>query len=186
MNPFIQTLLEELDGTLESTSRSDQVVFTVPPEAVRALLIRLRDEHGFTHLSFMTAVDQIEEGQFILLYMLHHHGEHIDLALQTRISRTTATMESMHDLWAHVATHQRELHEMYGITFPGSPGLTDPFFLEGWASTPPMRRDFDTYEYAEETFPSRPGRTSHDPVTYKREQLAKQAAAKSDDGGGAE
>lgn len=190
MNPLIQTLQEEVDGTLESTSRPDQFYLTVSPEEVRPLLIRLRDERGFTHLSFMTAIDQIEDGQFVLLYMLHHHGGQIDLGLQTRISRSSATMESMHDLWAHVATHQRELQEMFGITFPGSPGLTDDFILEGWAGSPPMRRDFDSYEFAEETFPSRPGRTSHDPLAYKKEQLARQAsaeaAAKPDDGGGAE
>ncbi len=194
MNPFIEKFQEQTGEALESSSRSDQFYFTIAPEALRALLVSLRDEYGFTHLSFMTAVDQIEDGQFVLLYMLHHHGEHLDLGVQVSISRSSATMESMHDLWAQVATYQRELHEMFGITFPGSPGLTDDFILEGWAGSPPMRRDFDSYEFAEETFPSRPGRTSHDPVAYKKEQLAAQlaeqapapAAAKPDDGGGAE
>jgi NADH-quinone oxidoreductase subunit C len=37
------------------------------------------------------------------------------------------------------------------------------FLLEGWTAMPPMRRDFDTVKYCEETYDFRPGRLHVDP-----------------------
>ncbi|WP_416208189.1 NADH-quinone oxidoreductase subunit C [Halomonas sp.] len=34
---------------------------------------------------------------------------------------------------------QRELKEMFGIDFPGSPRVDEPFVLESWDDIPPMR-----------------------------------------------
>ncbi len=178
MHTLISTLQKTYNATAADTTRPDQTFLTVLPHHVRPVLLALRDTHGFSHLSFMTAVDQIEDGQFVLLYMLNQPDRHWDIGLQTRISRTDATMESMHDLWAHLATHQRELYEMFGISFPGSPGMTEDFILEGVPGCPPMRRDFDTLAFAEELFPSRPGRFTHDPAEYKKQRLAEQAAAR--------
>jgi NADH-quinone oxidoreductase subunit C len=89
------------------------------------------------------------------------------------ISRENAEMVSCHNLWKHVETYQRELREMYGINFPGSPGVNDNFILEGWDQIPPMRRDFDTMKYSEETFVFRDGRATNDPAKYMKEKLYK-------------
>ena len=64
-----------------------------------------------------------------------------------------------------------EIKEMYGIDFPGSPRVDDSFLLEGWDDIPPMRRDFDTVKYSEETYFPREGRTTNDPGTYMKEKL---------------
>jgi len=80
-------------------------------------------------------------------------------------------MASIHHLWKQAGTYQRELKEMFGIDFPGSPRVDDSFILEGWDNIPPMRRDFDTKKYSEETFFPRPGRESHDPETYMKSKL---------------
>ncbi|HUX52087.1 MAG TPA: NADH-quinone oxidoreductase subunit C [Spirochaetia bacterium] len=80
-------------------------------------------------------------------------------------------MESIHHLWAQAATYQRELKEMFGVHFPGSPRVDEEFALEGWKDIPPMRRDFDTRDYSERTFFPRPGRVTHDPVEYMKKQM---------------
>jgi hypothetical protein len=80
-------------------------------------------------------------------------------------------MDTIHHLWAQAATYQRELKEMYGVDFPGSPRVNDEFALEGWADIPPMRRDFDTLEYSERTFFPRPGRKTYDPVEYMKQNM---------------
>ena len=46
---------------------------------------------------------------------------------------------------------------MYGVQFQGLEAPQD-FILEDWDGPPPMRRDFDTEAYADETFFHRPGR----------------------------
>ena len=87
------------------------------------------------------------------------------------VSRENATMESAHTLWEQVKTYQREMKEMFGIDFPGSPGVDENFILEGWDDKPPYRRDFDTKKYAEDTFFPRPGRKRYDPEEYMKEKM---------------
>jgi NADH-quinone oxidoreductase subunit C len=131
----------------------------------------LRERHSFRHLAFLTAVDGIECELFRLNYMVHSYDSGADIGLQTEIPREQPVMDSIHLLWAQAATYQRELKEMYGIDFPGSPRVDESFILEGWDNIPPMRRDFDTKRYSEETFYPRPGRETHDTVAHMKNEL---------------
>ncbi|MFP3960329.1 MAG: NADH-quinone oxidoreductase subunit C, partial [Spirochaetaceae bacterium] len=128
---------------------------------------------GYRHLAFFTAIDYIEEGTFRLVYMLHNYGLRHDLGVMVDIDRQGegCRMESIHHLWPAAETYQRELREMFGIDFPGSPRLEEDFALEGWDGTPPMRREFDTRAYSEETYYARPGRHTHDTRAHMKEKL---------------
>lgn len=156
----------------EFTQQRDDLAF-LSVDAIRlyAVLRYLRDHEGFTHLVLLTAVDWIEDEQFQLTYLLHNRPKCQDIGLRVMIPRDPATMESIHDLWPAAATYQRELYEMFGIDFPGSPRIDEEFILEGWHNTPPYRRDFDTLEYARETYRDRPGRETHDPAAHMKKQL---------------
>jgi NADH-quinone oxidoreductase subunit C len=144
---------------------------TVPAAHLRDTVQHLRDKEGFTHLVLLTAVDWLEEGQFQLTYLLNNRALACDLGLRVMIDRNAATMEGIHDLWPTAATYQRELREMFGIDFPGSPRIEEEFILEGWNDIPPYRRDFDTLKYAQESYAERPGRVTHDPETHMRLQM---------------
>ncbi len=153
-------------------NKSNELAFVqVPVDQAVAFITTVRDIDGYKHLVFFTAVDLLEDGVFRLTYMLHNYNTKHDLGIQTDISREDSAMESIHHLWPHGATYQRELKEMYGIDFPGSPGVDESFVLEGWFAMPPMRRDFDTKEYSEATFFPRPGRKTFDTQEYMKEQL---------------
>ena len=154
-----------------SERRPDLAFVTVPQEHLRALLLHLRDREGFTHLVLLTAVDWLEDGKFQLTYLLCDRAGRRDLGLRVMITREAASMESIHEVWPTAATYQRELREMFGIDFPGSPRLEEDFILEGWNDIPPYRRDFDTKKYAEESYSQRPGRETHDPATHMKQQL---------------
>ncbi len=103
--------------------RPDLAFVTVEGSGLRALLHRLREEEGFTHLVLLTAVDWLEEGEFQLTYLLCSRRHGYDLGVRVVIDRDQAAMVSVHDLWPTAATYQRELREMFGIDFPGSPGV---------------------------------------------------------------
>ena len=135
------------------------------------LLSYLRDIERFSHLAFFTAVDRIEQETFQLVYLLHNYATHTDFGMYVELERSNPVMESIHHLWAQAATFQRELKEMFGIDFPGSPRVDESFILEGWQEIPPMRRDFDTLAYSEKTYFPREGRTTQDPREYMKENL---------------
>lgn len=154
--------------------RKDLAFVTVPAAHLRATILHLRDKEGFTHLVLLTAVDWLEDGQFQLTYLLNNRQRACDIGLRVMIPRDApglVAMEGIHDLWPTAATYQRELREMFGIDFPGSPRIEEDFILEGWNDIPPYRRDFDTLKYAQENYSERPGRVTHDPETHMRLQL---------------
>ncbi|MBF0254916.1 MAG: NADH-quinone oxidoreductase subunit C [Gammaproteobacteria bacterium] len=151
--------------------RANLFFITVEKDRLRPLITHLRDREGLRHLVLLTAVDWLEEGQFQLTYLLCDRLTRRDLGLRVMLDRANPVMESIHDLWPTAATYQRELREMFGIDFPGSPRLDEEFILEGWNTTPPYRRDFDTLEYARSQYAERAGRETRDPETHMRAQL---------------
>jgi len=151
--------------------RADLAYLSISGLHAEMLIRHLRDHEGFSHLVFFTAVDYIEDGIFRLIYMLHNYGTKDTLGVHVDLPRAEPVMTSIHELWAQAALYQRELKEMFGIDFPGSPGVNEDFMLEGWEEMPPMRREFDTRAYAEKTFFPREGRKSTDPREYMKENL---------------
>jgi len=151
--------------------RADLAFVTVRRDELRAILTELRDVEGFTHLAFLTAVDWIEEHVFQLTYMLHNREANLSLGLRVMLDREDAAGDTIHDLWPTAATYQRELREMFGIAFPGSPRVDEEFILEGWTDLPPYRRDFDTLAYSQQTYRDRPGRQTEDPRAHMKQHL---------------
>jgi NADH-quinone oxidoreductase subunit C len=168
----LHTRLKQLFPLGELTEQRPDLAFvTVPAAFLRPTLLHLRDREGFTHLVLLTAVDWLEEGQFQLTYLLTNRHAATTLGLRVMLPREDARMESIHEVWPTAATYQRELREMFGIDFPGSPRLHEEFILEGWNDIPPYRRDFDTLKYARESYNERPGRETHDPATHMKQKL---------------
>jgi NADH-quinone oxidoreductase subunit C len=116
-------------------------------------------------------VDWIEDDSFQLTYLLSDRTGGRDIGVRLMLPRDNTSMESIHDLWPTAATYQRELREMFGIDFPDSPRVNEDFILEGWIDIPPYRRDFDTLQYSQETYPERPGRETNDPAEYMKKKL---------------
>lgn len=172
---IVNSHIDEIKGRFpvesETVQREDLAFITIKKEHIIPVLTYLRDMEKFTHLVLLTAVDRIERGLFQLTYLLNHPADKVDLGVRVEIPRDGAEMPSAHHLWETMATYQRELKEMFGIDFPGSPGVDESFILEGWDGIPPYRRDFDTKTYSEETFFPRPGRSTNDPAEYMKSKL---------------
>lgn len=171
MQDIITNIQRNFKITEVDEQRDDLFFVSTLKEQTIPLVTYLRDYEGFSHLVLLTAVDWIEEGEFQLTYLLNQPDKKIDIGVRTRIARENASMESAHHLWEHMATYQRELKEMFGIDFPGSPRVDEEFMLEGWDDIPPMRREFDTKKYSEETYFPRPGRETKDPAEHMKKKL---------------
>ncbi|MBN2723278.1 MAG: NADH-quinone oxidoreductase subunit C [Deltaproteobacteria bacterium] len=171
MKTLLTNLKKRHDITASKLQRNNELFVTVPNNQAVSLVTYLRDHEGFSHLVILSAVDWLEEEVFQLTYLLNNPELKQDIGVRTLVDRNEPVMESIHHLWEHSATYQRELFEMFGISFPTSPRMEEPFILEGWDGPPPYRRDFDTLKYAEETYFPRPGRTTNDVAAYMKEKL---------------
>lgn len=154
--------------------RADLGAVTVESRDVVNVLNWLKHQAGYIHLTHFSVVDWLEDGEFQLVYMVTDPDAHHTLMVSARIDREEATAETIHTLWPEAVTYEQEINEMYGIDFPGSPRQGVDFILEGWTAMPPMRRDFDTVKYCEETYEFRPGRHHVDPKDVRAQFQAEQ------------
>lgn len=171
MELLIKRLKTQFEITEIIPQRDDLYFIKVNKDRAELVIRHLKDQEWYTHLSFLTAIDYIETNTFTLTYMLNNYQTNKALGVHVDIDRDNPAMPSFHRLWGQMATYQRELKEMVGIEFPGSPRLNDEFFLEGWDQIPPMRREFNIVEFCEARFPIREGRETTDPKTTMKENL---------------
>ena len=163
MKEIIQQLEKRFFIKRKDETRHNLTFITVSKDVAVEVITYLRDYLGFRHLVMISAVDFIEDNLFQLTYLLHSYATHADIGVRVKLDRDHPRMESIHHLWAAASVYQRELYEMFGIEFPGSPHLTESMILEGWDTIPPMRKEFDTKKYAETTYFPREGRFKQDP-----------------------
>ncbi|MCK5156280.1 MAG: NADH-quinone oxidoreductase subunit C [Spirochaetales bacterium] len=135
------------------------------------MILYLKEFEKYDHLTMISCVDHIEDNQFQLTYLLRNYNNNADTIVRVFIDRENPTMTSINQLWAGARVYERELKEMYGIDFPGCPRVDDAFVLEGWETIPPMRKDFDTKKYSEETFFPRDGRSTLDPTEQMEAEM---------------
>lgn len=183
----MERIVKELDnrfGVLSSRQqRPDLGAVEIAAKDAVAALEWLKHHGGYIHLTHFSVVDWLEEDEFQLTYLVTDPDARHTLMVSARIDRETATAESIHTLWPEAVTYEQEFNEMYGIQFPGSPRQGVEFLLEGWTAMPPMRRDFDTVKYCEDTYDFRPGRHHVDPKEVRakfqaeRKRLAEEQKA---------
>jgi len=143
-----------VEAAAATVQKEGRLVVTVPKTAAVSALIALR-ARGFEHLSAISCTDWLEEGQFELVYHLWSYRDKIHVMLKTRLPRENPQIVTASPVFPHAQTYEREIHEMYGVRFEGNPRLT-PLLLDHWQGPPPMRRDFDTRQYVQDTFGSTP------------------------------
>ena len=137
----------------------DRLKITVKKESVVNVLSYLKSD-GYDHLALISCVDWMEEKEFELVYILSAYvtaGEQypekgqVNLIVKTRIPRDKPEFLSIIPVFENAEPYEREIHELFKITFIGHPRLT-PLFLEREYKIPPFRKDFDTRQYAKNTF----------------------------------
>ncbi|MBU1220864.1 NADH-quinone oxidoreductase subunit C [Myxococcota bacterium] len=113
---------------------------------VMNLLSWLKTE-SYVHLAFISCIDWIEENQFELVYHVYSYEEKNHILVKTRLDRDRPWMHSIIDVWGHAQPYEQEIHEMFGVYFPGNPDLSG-LFLHNWKDLPPMRKDFNPKDYS--------------------------------------
>lgn len=95
---------------------------------------------GGSLFDFLTAYDDLPAGFVVVAHVgTPDATEHV--LLRTRLPRADPSLDSAVGVYRGAAWHERETHEMFGIDFPGHPGLT-PLLLPASLSARPLRKDF--------------------------------------------
>ncbi len=148
---WLDDLLAEIEGIQVRRKSSRRVRVDVPADALPALLELLQGRAGYIHLSAISCVDWIKDEEFELVYHLWSYESNMLISAHTRIPRTPGVYVSVYDIYHPAAFFERDIHEMYGVYFEGSPDM-EPFILTEWDGPPPMRKDFDAEAWVNQKF----------------------------------
>jgi NADH-quinone oxidoreductase subunit C len=143
---LLRSLQEAVPGVrLESAPSVDlQTTVYVSREDLLAVARELRDrpDLGFTFLAELTAVDfWPREPRFELVYLLVSIEHRLRLRVKVRLSGEDARVPTVSGLWPAANWLEREVWDLFGITFAGHPDPRRLLMPEEWEGYP-LRKDY--------------------------------------------
>jgi NADH:ubiquinone oxidoreductase subunit C len=113
----------------------------VPAEKLHEFCQSLRDhqELNFNYLISLTAVDWSDH--FMMVYHLTSSGMEHTMVVKCRIDdRQDPSVKSVSDIWKTAEYHEREVFDLFGISFLNHPDLRRLFLEDDYGY--PLRKDF--------------------------------------------
>lgn len=127
----------------EQQNFRDQAVLIISAEHIVEAVRALRDEFGFSMLSDETAVDYWpqEEPRFHVVYQLRNLTRSLIIMLRTPLNGDDPHLETMEKVFPNANWFERELWDMFGITFDGHSDLRRILMPYDWEGHP-LRKDY--------------------------------------------
>ena len=147
------TALGELFGG-ESREFRGQIRVALSPKHIVEACLTLRDAHGFELLAALTAVDYWPqmEPRFHVIYQFYSISQNIRLQLRVPVSGYDEELPTLEEVYPNANWLERELFDMFGITFDGHTDLRRILMPYDWEGHP-LRKDYPLgYEEVQFTF----------------------------------
>ncbi len=137
---------------IDGPSRGQAVIHPSPEQWCDAAAAARAD--GFDQLIDLTAVDYLTYGadrglptgvqperfEVVAALMSHERGERLRMRVQ--VPADDPALATLFDLWPGAESLEREVYDMFGITFDGHPDPTRILMPEDWSGHP-LRKDYD-------------------------------------------
>ncbi len=167
MENKLHSITDNLSFDFDVIRKEDHYLhISIPRSHVVEMLLSAKQIYELRTLQLISVVDRIEDDLFQLTWILEDATGVDIFILSAEFPRKNCIVPTLGDIWETAIIFERELHEMYGIDFPGNSRQKEDFLLEGWKDIPPLRRDFDTLEYSLRTYGERREREHIDPREY--------------------
>ncbi len=133
-------ILEELEAFGEKT-------LIVEPQHIVDLCKHLKGEETYVRLSAITAVDwHPASPRFEVIYHLHSLERNQRLRLKGRLTAENPEIDSVTGVWRAADWYEREVFDMFGITFRNHPNLQRILMPLDWEGYP-LRKDYPVHGY---------------------------------------
>jgi len=148
VNPTIDGLRATFGTAIgrAAVARDGETVVHVRAERLRDVMQWLRDTPGerYDYLVDVTAVEYRDpERPLEVVYFLRALERRSDLRVKVELdAREELVVDSVVPLWAGANWLEREVFDMFGITFRGHPDLRRILMWETYAEGHPLRKDF--------------------------------------------
>jgi len=173
----VAALRERWGDAVERVTEScgDTIVYLRRAEA-HDILAWLRDTTGqeFNYLTDVTAVEYRDpERALELVYQLRSLGRREDLRVKVALEKAEPLeVRSVYDLWHGADWLEREVYDMFGITFAGHPDLRRILMWETYAEGFPLRKDFPLRGHFSRAEQTRQALAANPEAHYSLEELS--------------
>jgi NADH-quinone oxidoreductase subunit C len=164
----LKVIADEISGALATDItgyifEQDELVFSATRDGILNVLKTLRDDHKFTQLIDVTAVDYPSRPErFEVVYNLLSMAKNLRARVKISASEETLVPTSTR-LFSTAGWFEREVWDMYGILFEGHPDLRRILTDYGFEGHP-QRKDFPLTGYVELRYDEEQKRVVYEPV----------------------
>ena len=132
-----------VDGRLDR----GETTLVIEPGKIGAVCEHLKSRHHFLRLSGVTAVDRHPmEPRFEVVYHLHSIERNERLRLKCLLPGQSPEIGSVTTVYPTADWYEREVYDLFGVTFLGHPDLRRLMLPDGYEGHP-LRKDFPTHGY---------------------------------------
>jgi NADH-quinone oxidoreductase subunit C len=133
----------EAIGRQEIPARGQTVVF-VEPGRIREVMAWLKEEpeQSYAFLTDVTAVDYGGGRPLQVVYQLWSLVHRRSLRVKAELPSSDLSLDSVAPLWKTANWLEREVYDLFGITFDGHPDLRRILMPDNYAEGHPLRKDF--------------------------------------------
>ena len=123
--------------------RKNRIRITTPPDRVHEAIRMIQAIFGFDRLITISAVDN---GRTLEL-VYHLTGPHrMVVSIAVELPRDQPAIPTTSDILPSAAIYERQIHDLFGIQFPGHPRLTKIILNEDWPQDEfPLRKDWEPH-----------------------------------------
>jgi NADH-quinone oxidoreductase subunit C len=155
---------------------SRQTVVFAAKDRSHDVLAWLKETPGqeFNYLTDVTGVDYRDpERPLEVVYQLRSLGRKADLRVKVALDkREPLEVRSVCDLWRGADWLEREVYDMFGVTFVGHPDLRRILMWETYAEGYPLRKDFPLRGHFSRAEQTRQALAANPEAHYSLEELS--------------
>ena len=148
-SPMVEKYRSQYGSALDALTYLGQNYFCVDRSLIPDILRLLRDHEQFDYCVDITAVHYSKrEKQFDVLWNLYSYARNERVRVKTQIA-DGASIPSSVSIWPTANWLEREVYDMFGITFDGHPDLKRILLPDGWKGHP-LRKDYGILQQDQE------------------------------------
>ena len=119
-----------------------ETTLEIAPAQIVAACRYLKTERQYERLSAVTAVDRHPaEPRFEIVYLFHSVARNSRLRLKSRVGGLHPEIDSVSSVYLSANWYEREVFDLFGVTFRNHPDLRRIMLPEDWEGYP-LRKDY--------------------------------------------
>jgi len=130
-------------SVIEVVEFRGEVTVTIKKQDLLAVLSFLKQSLQYNLLTDVTAIDYLgkKEERFMMVYLLYSIPNKDRLRIKAAVSEGECRIESATQVWGTANWLEREVYDLFGITFDNHPDLRRILMTPDWEGYP-LRKDY--------------------------------------------